>query len=116
MHPLLITHGAFDDVALVNLEICAVDILAVMGSIAPIMIAFVHEFIVNGAVAPLDVVNPQSHAVAFEEITHWRPTQYSKTSAMRSSARTRLHGMHVLSSKRVPSYLPWHTSQSFSIV
>jgi hypothetical protein len=73
MHPLFATHGAFDDVALVDLEVRAVNILAVMGSIAPIMVRFVHEFVVNGAIAPLDVIDPQSDAVAFEEITHSIP-------------------------------------------
>lgn len=71
MHPQITAHGAFDDVALVNLEVCAMNIFTMMGAITPIMVGFVHEFIVNGAVAPLDVIDPQSHAVAFEEITHW---------------------------------------------
>ena len=73
MHPLFTTHGAFDDVALVNLEVCAVDILTVMGPIAPIMVGFVHEFVVNGAVAPLDVIDPQSDTVALEEVAHLIP-------------------------------------------
>ena len=70
MHPLFTTHGAFDDVALIDLKVRAVDILTMMSSIASIVVGFVHEFIVNGAVAPLDVINPQSHAIAFEKITH----------------------------------------------
>lgn len=71
MHPLFTAHGAFDDVALVNLKVRAMDILAVMGAVAAIMIGFVHELVVNGAVAPLDVVNPQSNTVALEEVAHW---------------------------------------------
>jgi hypothetical protein len=70
MHPVFATHGAFDYVSVVNLEICAVDILAAMGSIASIVVGFVHEFVVDGAVAPLDVINPQSDAIAFEKFAH----------------------------------------------
>jgi hypothetical protein len=70
MHPTFAAHGAFDYIAVVNLKVCAVNILAVMGSVAPIMVGFVHKFLVNGSVAPFDVVNPQSNTVALEELTH----------------------------------------------
>lgn len=70
MHPGLITHRAFDFITIIDLKISAVDIFAMMGTVATIMIGLVHEFMVNGAVAPLDVVDPQSNTIALEEVAH----------------------------------------------
>jgi hypothetical protein len=51
------------------------------------MVRFIHEFIVNGSVAPLDVVVPHSNTIALKEVVaHCQPTHVSIASAMRSSA------------------------------
>jgi hypothetical protein len=73
MHPLFTAHGAFDYIAIKNAKICAVNRLTVMVTIAPIMLRFVHEFLMSGPVAPFGCINPQSNAVAFEKITHSIP-------------------------------------------
>jgi hypothetical protein len=87
MHPTLATHGAFDDVSVVWTKVCAVNILASISSIAPIMIAIIHDFIVNGAIAPFDVVNPQSNTVALEELTHSSSSIIVDVHAARHSIR-----------------------------
>ena len=60
---------------------------SMMMTIATVMIAIVHEFIVRGTVAPLDVIVPHSNTIALEEVVaHCQPTHVSIASAMRSSA------------------------------
>ena len=86
MHPGVIAHRAFDNVTVIDLKISAVDILTVTSSIATIMIRVVHEFIVNGSVAPLDMIVPHSNTITLEEVAHCQPTHVSIASAMRSSA------------------------------
>lgn len=70
MHPGMIAHGAFDNITIIDTEIRAMDVLTVARTIATVMILVIHEFIVNGSVAPLDVIIPHSNTIALEEVAH----------------------------------------------
>ncbi len=70
MHPGMIAHGAFDDVAVEHAEISAVSRLTVMVTITTIMIDIVHELIMRGSVAPFGCIAPGSNTIALKEVAH----------------------------------------------
>lgn len=66
----MIAHRAFDYITVIDTEICAVNSLTVARTVATVMIAIVQVFIMDGSVAPLDVIIPHSNTIALEEVAH----------------------------------------------
>jgi hypothetical protein len=84
MHPLLIAHCTFDDVSDIDLIIGTVNIFAIARTIATVMIAVIEVFIMDGSVAPLDMILPHSHAIALKE-THSSSPSYDFQTILRRS-------------------------------
>jgi hypothetical protein len=70
MHPRVIAHCAFDNVTIIDTEVCAVNLLTVARTVATVMLLVIHEFIMDRSVAPLDVIIPHSNTIALEEVAH----------------------------------------------
>jgi hypothetical protein len=70
MHPGMIAHDAFDDIAIEHAEISAVSRLTVMMTVASVVIDIIHELIMRGSIAPFDSITPGSNTIALEEVAH----------------------------------------------
>jgi hypothetical protein len=66
----MITHCAFDNIAIEHTEISAVSRLTVMMTIATIVIDLIHELIMRGSIAPFGRITPGSNTIALEEVAH----------------------------------------------
>ncbi len=85
MHPGVIAHSAFDYITVINTEIRAVNRLTVARTVATVMIAIVQVFIMDGSVAPLDVIIPHSNTIALEEVAHSDASNQSQAQSSSNS-------------------------------